>query len=170
MATTHAGDRPGGRPATPRDLHRLAALARERGVRLLREAASGGWYATSASRPDTIYFVTALSCTCPGFCHHGRCTHNSLLLDRLGWLPEVDDEDPEPDPAAPAAVASPTAPCPECRGRGSELVEARSGDWYRVPCYLSGGRGRVEAGAEPDGLDGGTGRYDAPHDRGRLAA
>ncbi|MDP9357891.1 MAG: hypothetical protein M3R02_21915 [Chloroflexota bacterium] len=61
------------RPTTPADLWRLADQARANGVRLLAEGLSGERFATSATEPGTIYYVTGVSCTCRGFCYAGRC-------------------------------------------------------------------------------------------------
>ena len=97
-----------GRPATPTDFHRLADQGRVNGVLLLTEGATGERFATSGTRAGTVYRLTAYSCSCPGFCHHQRCQHHSLLLAELGWLLE-------PDPPAPAV-------CGECHGRGLDPV------------------------------------------------
>jgi hypothetical protein len=83
------------RPATPADLHRLAALAQARGLRLTQEQ-STVWFCSSVSSPERHY-VTGLSCDCRGFMEHQRCTHYALLLDHLGWLPEIEDA-PAPVP------------------------------------------------------------------------
>jgi hypothetical protein len=91
------------RPTTAADLHRLAALAHQRGLRLTQEQPTV-WFCSSASSPEAHY-VTGLSCDCRGFQEHQRCTHLALLLDHLGWLPEVKD--------APASV-----PCATCSGGG----------------------------------------------------
>src|SRR5215210_7716078 len=90
------------RPATPADLSRLADLAEERGIRILVEPISGEHFATSATDPTILYKVTGFSCTCKGFMHWERCTHHSLLLVQLGWLPDLD---PEPEPPAPIVAA-----------------------------------------------------------------
>ncbi len=94
------------RATTPADLWRLADQARTNGVRLFIEAATGARFATSATEPGTVYYVTGVSCTCRGFCYAGRCQHHSLLLAELGRLPAV-----EPAPA-------PVATCPTCGGNG----------------------------------------------------
>ena len=73
------------RPATAEDFHRLADLAHERGLRLFRDGPR--WYCSSASNAGGCHYVTGLSCDCPGFIAHQRCTHHALLLERLGWLP-----------------------------------------------------------------------------------
>src|SRR5688500_12426798 len=52
-------------------VHRLAAEARQRGIRILVEPISGAHFATSSRDPDVIYRVTAYSCTCPGFLRWG---------------------------------------------------------------------------------------------------
>ena len=88
------------RPATPADLHRLAKQAHDKGVTLLQECLTGAWFATSASRPGEIHRLTGFSCSCEGFAYNARCMHHSLLLERLGWLPELPDD--EPEPPAPA--------------------------------------------------------------------
>ena len=87
-------------PATPADLHRLAAQAHAKGVTLLPECLTGAWFATSASRPGEIHRLTGFSCICKGFTSTARCMHHALLLERLGWLPESPDDEPEP-PAPP---------------------------------------------------------------------
>ncbi len=94
------------RPTTPADLWRLAEQARANGVRLLSEGLSGERFATSATDPNTVYRLTAYSCTCRGFTHHQRCQHHALLLAELEWLPAP--VEPVPAPAV----------CPACGGRG----------------------------------------------------
>jgi len=96
------------RPTTPEDYHRLAALGRDRGLRLF-EPAPNRWYCSSASDPFALHVVTGFTCDCAGFAHHGRCSHYALLLSELGWLP-----DPEP----------PTITCPECSGGGVVYLRA----------------------------------------------
>ncbi|MDP9357337.1 MAG: hypothetical protein M3R02_19020 [Chloroflexota bacterium] len=124
------------RPTTPADLWRLADQARTNGVQLFTEAATGARFATSATEPGTVYYVTGMSCTCRGFTHHQRCQHHSLLLAELGWLP-----DPAPAPALvgscsmcggrgidPDCAGHPVAgmvvhcPCPRCQGTGTASV------------------------------------------------
>jgi hypothetical protein len=95
-------DRRAARPTTATDLHRLADQGRANGVLILTECITGARYATSATQPGIIYFVTGFSCTCPGFVGHQRCQHHSLLLERFGWLPDAEDET-EPVPVAPPA-------------------------------------------------------------------
>ncbi len=97
------------RPTTVEDLHRLAALGRDRGLRVF-EAAPGRWFCSSATDRFRLYPVTGLSCTCQGFLAHQRCSHHALLLDHLGWLP-----DPAPEP--PAVVE--TLHCATCGHRVS---------------------------------------------------
>jgi hypothetical protein len=97
-------DRRAARPTTAADLWRLADQGRANGVIILSECVSGARYATSATSPSTIYYLTGFSCTCPGFVGHGRCQHHSLLLAELGWLPDVEDTDSEPAAAAPVPV------------------------------------------------------------------
>ena len=110
------------RPTTAADLHRLAALAHQRGLRLTREQPTV-WFCSSASSPEPHY-VTGLSCDCRGFQEHQRCSHYALLLAHLGWLPEVED--------TPAPVPD---HCPNCSGGGVVYVRecARAG-WPHPDC------------------------------------
>src|SRR5215212_2486852 len=108
------------RPATAADFHRLADLAHERGLQLFRDGQR--WYCSSASDRGGCHYVTGFSCDCPGFIAHQRCTHHALLLERLGWLPEVE----EPAPAG----------CPDCSGCG--VVVYRT---FEERCDTCGGSG-----------------------------
>src|SRR5215216_1945772 len=85
---TQVMQEPRTRPATAADFHRLADLAHERGLRLFRDGSR--WYCSSASDAGGCHYVTGFSCDCPGFISHQRCTHHALLLERLGWIPEVE--------------------------------------------------------------------------------
>src|SRR4051812_20075397 len=104
------------RPTTPTDLHRLAAVAQARGLRLTQERL-GVWFCSSASSPDPHY-VTGLSCDCRGFQEHQRCSHLAALLAHLGWLPALETED------TPALT-----PCATCSGGG--VLVYRS---FEEPC------------------------------------
>jgi len=114
------------RPATAEDFHRLANLAHERGLRLFRDGPR--WYCSSASDPGGSHFLTGLSCTCPGFVSHQRCTHYALLLERLGWLPEA-------SPDMPYVEASP-ADCADCSGGGIRTYRT-----FEEPCSTCNGSG-----------------------------
>jgi hypothetical protein len=114
------------KPATAADFHRLADLAHERGLRLFRDGPR--WYCSSASDAGGCHYVTGFSCDCPGFIAHQRCSHHALLLERLGWLPEV-----EPD--LPYVEAS-AADCPACSGCG--VVVYRT---FEERCSTCGGSG-----------------------------
>ncbi len=125
------------RPTTPADLHRLAALAHTRGLRLTQESESV-WFCSSASSPEPHY-VTGLSCDCRGFQEHQRCTHYALLLDHLGWLPEV-EEAPAPTPAVDQ--------CPNCSGGGVVYVrDCERAGWPHPDCPDCGGTGEIPADA-----------------------
>lgn len=89
-------------------LTRLADKARTDGIRLFRDRA-GRYYASSASEPGRLHYVTGYSCDCRGFMTHQRCRHHAALLAALGWL------NVEPDPQKPAAAIT---PCNECSGHG----------------------------------------------------
>jgi hypothetical protein len=68
-------------------IRRLAAQARDRGIRVALYEPTGEWYASSFTAPDRLHRVTRVSCDCPGFCRHGRCMHHAALLHHLGELP-----------------------------------------------------------------------------------
>jgi hypothetical protein len=113
------------RPTTVADLHRLADLAHARGLRVF-EPAQNHWFCTSHSDPFALHVVTGFSCDCAGFLHVGRCTHHALLLEHLGWLPELPDDEL-------SAIAETLAPasCPNCSGGG--VVHYRSDTEERCP-------------------------------------
>ncbi len=116
------------RPTTPADLWRLAEEARSKGVVLLAESATGERFATSASDPRIVHRLTERGCSCKGFAYAGRCTHHSLLLDELGWLPD----------AAPAPV------CVTCRGSGLDpecAGHTHAGRTILCPCPTCGSTG-----------------------------
>lgn len=113
-------DRRAARPTTAADLWRLADQGRGNGVLILTETISGARYATSCTQPGTIYYLTAYSCTCPGFVGHQRCQHHSLLLAELGWLPD-DETDP-----APLATPAPVAVVDLTDDRRDELARRRA--------------------------------------------
>jgi hypothetical protein len=121
------------RSATAADFHRLAEVAHQRGLRLFRDGER--WYCTSASRPGESYFLTGYSCSCRGFVSHQRCTHHALLLERLGWLPEVEDSKPDNLSEIPQIAA---IDCPDCCGCG--LVDYGR---YNLPCESCGGTGHA---------------------------
>src|SRR5215210_4047598 len=91
------------RPTTPADLHRLAALAHARGLRLTQESETV-WFCSSASQLGEAHYVTGLSCDCRGFQEHQRCTHYALLLDHLGWLPELETAGDAPTTPPPTPI------------------------------------------------------------------
>jgi hypothetical protein len=110
-------------------LHRLALLARERGLRILRDR-EGRFLVTSHSHPRLVYYVTAVSCECPGFIRHGRCTHQALLLFELGWLPEVE------------GMPSPLVKCVSCSaGKVARWVAGHMSGCQ--DCDVCGGSGYV---------------------------
>ena len=88
-------------------LRRLLQVARESGVRLLRDDV-GDYFATSVSEPTLLHRVSPDGCSCRGYLFHGRCRHLAALLDHLGELP-----DPDGDGAA-------ALPCQTCEGIGLE--------------------------------------------------
>lgn len=146
--------------ATPLDFWRLADEAERRGIRILVEPISNEHFATSATNVTKLYRLTHLSCTCKGFMTWQRCTHHSLLLAHLGWLPDIDPE-PTPTPAA-AVPATPQLPCPECRSTGTEIAMGRSGSRYRVPCFLCSGAGHIDALNDSDGGSSDDGDFPDP--------
>jgi len=151
------------RSTTPADLHRLAGVARERGIRLYQERATGAWYSTSATDANACYYVTGYSCTCAGFVYHQQCSHHAALLARLGWLPAVAG-------ATTNVVAAVAPPCARCRGRGFTYAEAGPDQWpYEIPCAAC-------APQDDDDPDDGGGRWNddiaesCPDDSSRFAA
>jgi hypothetical protein len=139
------------KPATAADFHRLADLAHERGLQLFRDGSR--WYCSSASKPGESHYVTGFSCTCPGFVSHQRCTHHALLLERLGWLPEVESVENDLGGKKLPEVASgshfdagntavsgkflpPLADCPDCSGCGLQSFPG-----YALPCETCNGSG-----------------------------
>jgi len=89
-------------------LHRLAARAHEKGIRLIVNQVTNHHFCTSASNRDKLHAVTLLSCDCRGFITHGRCMHFALVLERYGCLPAI-VPDPSPDGGG-AALPVPAAP------------------------------------------------------------
>ena len=136
------------RPTSPADLHRLAALAHQRGLRLTQERETV-WFCTSASTPDAPHYVTGLSCDCRGFAEHQRCTHLALLLDHLGWLPAIEAAAPRsPLDDPPARVQ-----CGNCSGGG--VIYVRDGErtgWPHPACPACQGAGELPAVPLPDPL------------------
>jgi hypothetical protein len=131
---------------------RLAAQARARGVQLFCYdlGRSVEYYATSTSRPGALHRVTLVSCDCPGFIRHQRCTHHARLLDEVGELPLT----PSPPPAVydtsipgcppePAETAWIAIVCDCCAGSGLDAMKDRNGDWRDVTCPICAGRGTV---------------------------
>jgi hypothetical protein len=115
------------RPTTAQDLHRLAALAHVRGLRLTQEQPTV-WFCSSASSPEPHY-VTGLSCDCRGFQEHQRCTHSTLLLDYLGWSPAVQQ-------------------CPNCSGGGVVYVrDCERAGWPHPTCPDCQGTGEIATAA-----------------------
>jgi hypothetical protein len=123
------------RPTTPADLHRLAALAQARGLRLTQEQPTV-WYCSSASQHGEPHYVTGLSCDCRGFQEHQRCSHYALLLEHLGWLPEVEGELSARTEVSPHGENLTSADCPDCCGCGLQDFGR-----YTLPCETCGGSG-----------------------------
>jgi hypothetical protein len=70
-------------------INRLAAEAKKKGVQIFLYLRTGEYYATSTSSPDELHRVTLVSCDCPGFLRHQRCTHHAALLAELDELPPL---------------------------------------------------------------------------------
>jgi len=109
MATTHTAE------SRTDALRRLLEVAKESGVRLLRDDAGEMW-TTSASDPGWLHKVEPGSCSCRGFARAGRCRHIAALWAHLGWL---DGDDSEPTP--------PATGCPVCLDAG--LIDAPRSRW-----------------------------------------
>jgi hypothetical protein len=122
-------------------LRRLLQVARESGVRLLRDS-HGEMWTTSASDPGWLHKVEPDSCSCQGFARAGRCRHQATLLSHLGYL---DNPEPDPDPTPPAPSV-----CSTCNGTGSECGTVASGRswWYEsIVCATCHGAGTISAAA-----------------------
>jgi len=119
-------------------LHRLAARAHERGIRLIVNQVTNHHFCTSASNRDKLHAVTLLSCDCRGFITHGRCMHFALVLERYGCLPPI-----VPDPSPDGGGAALPVPAPVVLS----IVPARDrlDQTNRSACarYLDGDRDRA---------------------------
>jgi hypothetical protein len=124
-------------------LVRLAAKAREEGVKLYRDSKDGRYYASSVSTPGQMHYVTGFSCDCAGFAQHHRCKHYAALMSALGWIAA-----PEPKPTAPATRP---AVCGTCNGLGETQYTRSTGlgryvyDWQTCgACHGTGQASEVE--------------------------
>jgi hypothetical protein len=112
---------------------RLALEARRQDTHVKIFRSGTEWFATSQSHPGTLHRLTGYSCDCRGFMAHGRCRHNSALLDHLNWLPTPTGSlDPEPEPATSPGSSE----CHECLDSGFTRVYygGHLSDWDAVPC------------------------------------
>jgi hypothetical protein len=115
------------RPTTAEDLWRLADLGDQCGLEVIQDVL-GRYFVTSHSEPGRLHAVTGFTCDCRGWLSVGRCSHHSLLLRTLGWLPEI-----EPDlPYVEHSVLD----CAECCGCGRQSFGS-----YDLPCESCGGSG-----------------------------
>jgi len=70
-------------------LHRLAAQAKARGIKIIQNIVTNAHFATSASNRDKLHAVTLLSCDCAGFLRHSRCMHYAAILEMYHSLPAI---------------------------------------------------------------------------------
>ena len=154
--------------ATPMDLWRLAEEAEQRGIKILVEPISGEHFATSGSKAKILYRLTHYSCSCKGYMRWQRCSHHSLLLSQLGWLP---DPDPDPAPPAPALTARvKTEPCSDCDGAGRVIAfHGPEDEADGIDCRACGGSGELEPGARSRASDEPDPWQEAPYDHGHRA-
>jgi len=106
-----------------------AALDRaiEEALDVLVEPVSGEAFVESATRPGTLYVVTATSCSCAAGAHGLPCKHRACYLAQIGELPL-----PE------------TVRCISCtNGRIQEWTCGHPSGFAN--CDVCGGRGRVPA-------------------------
>jgi len=108
-------------------IHRLAAQARDTGVRVLVYPQTNEHFVESVTHPGELHRVTMVSCDCSGFLRHRRCQHNAALLEMYHSLPPIDPE-PGPDGGG-AALVVPSI------DQHNAAVAAR---------YLDGPRGQAE--------------------------
>jgi len=124
-------------------LHRLAAQAKVRGVRIIQNIVTNAHFATSASRPGTLHKVTLYSCDCAGFLRHARCMHYALVLEAYHSLPPiVADSGPDGGGAALTVTTAATAAV------GTDVVLSIVP--VRRPAAVEGAR-IAHAGTRPDG-------------------
>jgi len=124
-------------------LHRLAAQAKARGVKIVVNLITNHHWATSASRPGTLHAVTLYSCDCAGFLRHARCMHYAAVLEMYHSLPAVEPVATGPDPTPDGGGEALSAPAV---GAVLSIVLARSplDQANRVACvaYLDSERDR----------------------------
>lgn len=112
---------------TPVDaLVRLVGKARQEGVKLQHNPATGQYLASSVSTPGTRHALTPAGCDCTDFAQYGRCKHYAALMAALGFLPQPGEAVPVP------------STCRHCERRGY-WIQARKvgrGQYARVdvPC------------------------------------
>ncbi len=148
------------------DLWRLAELAERRGIRILVEPISGEHFATSGSKVNTLYRLTHYSCTCKGFIVWQRCSHHSLLLAQLGWLPDPESE-PDPSPASPALPVPELVRCGDCDGTGRLTAYFGPDDEPgEINCGKCGGSGEVDPVVRSRASDEPDPWQEAPYDHG----
>jgi len=85
-------------------LHRLAAQAKARGIKIIQNIVTNAHFATSASRPGTLHKVTLYSCDCAGFLRHARCVHYAAILEMYASLPVIEGPEPDSGPAGDGAA------------------------------------------------------------------
>ena len=159
------------RETRDQQLHRLAAEARSRDLRIFESIDTGEFYCSSATMPDMAWRVTLVSCSCPHFVRDGVCKHHAHLLWHLGELP-ADTPDPDPAPAVICSecdnvmdhVAGVTFACKTC-GREfvvdeevADKIEQRLCEVslidpdaiFSIERMLSPGGDRCPAGLDPD--------------------
>ena len=92
-------------------LHRLAAQAKARRVKIIQNIVTNAHFAASASRAGTLHKVTLYSCDCAGFLRHARCMHYAAVLEMYHSLPPiVADTGPDSGPdGGGVTMAVPTA-------------------------------------------------------------
>lgn len=116
-----------------------AALTRAlaEGLDVLIEPISGAAFVESASKPGTLYVVSAESCSCLAGQHGIPCKHRACFLAQSGALPL-------PDPIATNETRA-TIDCPDCAGRGWWYAEAMGGRVFpdKVACHRCGGSGQM---------------------------
>ncbi len=156
----------GSTTARPTDFWRLAEEAEQRGVRIMVEPISGEHFATSGSKANILYKLTHYSCSCKGYMRWQRCSHHSLLLAQLGWLPDPEPE-PDPSPASPALPVPVLVPCPDCDGTGRLTAYfGPEDDQGEIDCRTCGGAGEVEPSASGRASDEPDPWVEAPYDHG----
>ena len=100
------------RPVGADQWARALNWALDEGLDVLVEPLSGEAFVESATRPGTLYAVSASACSCPAGQRGIPCKHRACYLAQIGEL-EID-----PESTLPVVTLLPARPCMWCHGSG----------------------------------------------------